>query len=186
MAVDRRVARTRRALEGALIELIVEQGFEATTVSQITERADVGRSTFYAHYADKEDLLQGAVETLRELLESAVAEAPERPGVHPALAFCLPMVEHAAEMQPLFRAMVGRHSGDLMLEFAHDVWCDFIRARWEDADELAVQAIAGAFGRTLHWWFQAAPEVSPAEVDRRFRALVEGGLGTRGFGQTGL
>ncbi|KAF0845629.1 TetR/AcrR family transcriptional regulator [Nocardia caishijiensis] len=54
---DRRVRRTRDALHRALIELMIERGYERVTVSDIIERADVGRSTFYAHYRDKDDLL---------------------------------------------------------------------------------------------------------------------------------
>jgi transposase-like protein len=58
---DRRVQRSKRALREALVQLMIEKGYEETTVADIAERADVGRSTFYTHYADKEDLLQGSL-----------------------------------------------------------------------------------------------------------------------------
>jgi AcrR family transcriptional regulator len=48
--MDRRAARTRRALHGALMSLILRKGYEAITVQDIIDEADVGRSTFYAHY----------------------------------------------------------------------------------------------------------------------------------------
>ncbi|WP_194828482.1 TetR/AcrR family transcriptional regulator [Nocardia sp. XZ_19_231] len=54
---DRRVRRTRDTLHKALIELMIERGYDKVTVSDIIARADVGRSTFYAHYRDKDDLL---------------------------------------------------------------------------------------------------------------------------------
>ena len=54
---DRRVARSRRALKEALTDLILERGYEAVTVQDVIDRADVGRSTFYAHFLDKDDLL---------------------------------------------------------------------------------------------------------------------------------
>ena len=54
--VDRRVRRTRRLLRDACIALILEKGYETITVEEITERADVGRTTFYMHYRDKEDV----------------------------------------------------------------------------------------------------------------------------------
>ncbi|WP_240999879.1 helix-turn-helix domain-containing protein, partial [Streptomyces sp. Tu 4128] len=56
MAEDRRTRRSRRALGAALVELVLERGFTALTVEDITERADVARATFYAHFRDKEDL----------------------------------------------------------------------------------------------------------------------------------
>ncbi|MGA2521581.1 MAG: helix-turn-helix domain-containing protein, partial [Acidimicrobiales bacterium] len=54
---DRRVRRTRRALRDAFVALVLERGYDRLTVEDITERADVARPTFYAHYAHKEDLL---------------------------------------------------------------------------------------------------------------------------------
>jgi hypothetical protein len=54
---DRRVLRTRAALRQALMELIREKGYEALTVEEITQHANLGRATFYLHYRDKDDLL---------------------------------------------------------------------------------------------------------------------------------
>jgi AcrR family transcriptional regulator len=52
---DRRVSKTRKALKEALTDLILEKGYEAVTVQDVIDRADVGRSTFYAHFIDKDD-----------------------------------------------------------------------------------------------------------------------------------
>src|SRR5918996_3826094 len=70
-AMDRRAARTRRALHGALMSLILRKGYEAITVQDIIDEADVGRSTFYAHYTGKEDLLRSGFQTLRAELTEA-------------------------------------------------------------------------------------------------------------------
>lgn len=64
--LDRRVVRTRRALQNALIQLILEQGYDNVTIEEITERADLGRTTFYLHFNDKEDLLMQAIDTICE------------------------------------------------------------------------------------------------------------------------
>lgn len=159
----------------ALIELIHERGFEAITVSEITARANVGRSTFYAHFADKEDLLQGSIGRLQEYLLGHVkaALADPAPDAHPALAFCLPMLEHADQNRTLFAAMVGQRSGYLLLDLFHDMWADLVRAGWPEADEVAVQAIVGAFGSTLSWWLDKAPELSSEQVRDRFRQVIE-------------
>jgi AcrR family transcriptional regulator len=60
--VDRRVQRTRALLRDALMSLIAEKGYRAITVQNIIDRANLGRSTFYAHYQDKEDLLLSGME----------------------------------------------------------------------------------------------------------------------------
>ncbi len=64
--VDRRVLRTRRALQDALIQLILEKGYDAVTIEEITDRADLGRTTFYLHFRDKEELFMQAIDTICE------------------------------------------------------------------------------------------------------------------------
>jgi AcrR family transcriptional regulator len=59
---DRRVRRTRSALIDAFLGLVVEKGYEKITVQDILDRADIGRSTLYAHYRDKEALLLACFE----------------------------------------------------------------------------------------------------------------------------
>jgi AcrR family transcriptional regulator len=63
---DRRVKRTRRALQKALISLILEDGYDSVTIEEITDRADLGRTTFYLHFKDKEELFMHAIDTICE------------------------------------------------------------------------------------------------------------------------
>jgi AcrR family transcriptional regulator len=60
---DRRIRRTRAALRQALIGLVLERGYDAVTIRDVVDRANVGRSTFYAHYPSKEDLLTAEART---------------------------------------------------------------------------------------------------------------------------
>src|SRR5512140_985577 len=74
--IDRRIQRTRLALRSALLELIKEKGFDSISVEEITERANVGRATFYLHYKDKEDLL---LEEFSEMANEKVQVLSEVP-----------------------------------------------------------------------------------------------------------
>lgn len=56
--IDRRIARSRTAIAAAFIELMLQNGYDALTVEAVTERANVGRSTFYMHFRSKEDVLR--------------------------------------------------------------------------------------------------------------------------------
>lgn len=71
---DRRVSRTRRQLRQALMELILERGYHAVTIEDITERADLGRTTFYLHFHDKEELLVESLEEIAEELKIQVEQ----------------------------------------------------------------------------------------------------------------
>jgi len=55
--LDRRVQRTRQLLRNALMQLVEEKGYDAVTIEEITERANLGRTTFYLHYQSKDELL---------------------------------------------------------------------------------------------------------------------------------
>src|SRR5829696_7836983 len=67
--LDRRVQKTRKLLQDALIELVAEKGYEAVTIQEILDKANVGRSAFYAHFQDKDQLLHTILDHLAELFE---------------------------------------------------------------------------------------------------------------------
>ncbi|MFF7329783.1 TetR/AcrR family transcriptional regulator [Streptomyces sp. NPDC090306] len=66
----------RMRLVVAAVDLFTEQGYDATTVTQIAERAGVTKSTFFRHFSDKRELLVAGQETLSRLLADGIAEAP--------------------------------------------------------------------------------------------------------------
>src|SRR3972149_751590 len=67
--LDRRVQKTRKLLQDALIELVAEKGYESVTIQEILDKANVGRSTFYSHFQDKDQLLHSILDRLDELFE---------------------------------------------------------------------------------------------------------------------
>jgi AcrR family transcriptional regulator len=75
--MDRRSLRTRRALLAAFIELVLERGYAAIGIADIVQLADIGRSTFYAHFRSKDELLIASMQWMFDILaESAIPEAP--------------------------------------------------------------------------------------------------------------
>ena len=79
---DRRSQRTRQALHDALFDLMAQKGYEAVSIKDIIERANVGRSTFYAHYANKDELLASQLD---RLVEMVVQHAPQELSPHAAI-----------------------------------------------------------------------------------------------------
>jgi AcrR family transcriptional regulator len=67
---------TTQRLVVAAVDLFTEQGYDATTVAQIAERAGVTKSTFFRHFSDKRELLVAGQETLSRLLAEGITEAP--------------------------------------------------------------------------------------------------------------
>lgn len=85
MAVDRRVDRTRSALERSFNELFLAEGYEKVTPARIAEAAEVGRSTFYEHFAGREDLLEKRLSLVLLPLAETMCSDGVPPGLEPVL-----------------------------------------------------------------------------------------------------
>jgi AcrR family transcriptional regulator len=113
MKNDRRVSRTRRSLREALMVVILEKGYDAVTIEDITSQADVGRTTFYLHYRDKEELLQESINEVVDDLFAQVSQKPlaewDQPGEvlgEKTLFPILLVFHHAAENANLYRVVL--------------------------------------------------------------------------------
>ena len=180
---DRRVRRTRQLLKEALLSLIHERGFEALSVQDIIDRANVGRATFYAHFDNKEDLLVSGLEDLRTFLKERQREALRQAtgAGEPAFLFSREVFAHADEHRRTFRAMVGKHSGALVQRLFHKMLMDLVRdevkavaPRGDRAmpTEAVTRFVAGGLFGLMMWWIDASPRLSVDDVDARFRLLA--------------
>ncbi|MBI5304723.1 MAG: TetR/AcrR family transcriptional regulator [Chloroflexi bacterium] len=186
--VDRRVQRTRHLLDDALMELILEKGYEAVTVQDILDRANLGRSTFYAHYRDKDELLFSGFERLRESLEARRTLTAPKKGVASAEVFdpSLAFFRHAGEQHRLYKAMVGKKSGEMVLQHLHKYLRGVIRehllANVVDEKRLAVpldilvEFGVSSFLALLVWWLEHKMPYSPDEMDAMFKRLTMPGF----------
>src|SRR5512142_1207002 len=73
-APDARIRRTRERLGAAVIALIQEKSIDEVSVQEVLDRAGVGRSTFYLHYRDKDDLLLSQLESFLEMVSTSLIE----------------------------------------------------------------------------------------------------------------
>jgi AcrR family transcriptional regulator len=96
----------RERLVVAAVDLFTEQGYDATTVAQIAERAGVTKSTFFRHFPDKRELLVAGQETMSRLLSDGIAEAP--PGASPLESVAAGLVRAATAMGPMNRELAPR------------------------------------------------------------------------------
>lgn len=181
--IDRRVARTRASLQDALIALIPERGYASITVEDICAKANIGRSTFYAHYPDKNALRAATIDAHLHSLIRPHEASPGEPRHERLFAFSLPMLEHAQAARALHAALFA-DGGDAM----HDEVRERIRrligeelsGRPVHANavpaEFIVHFVAGAFVSVLGWWLAEGQEISAAEADGMFQELARSGL----------
>jgi AcrR family transcriptional regulator len=188
--IDRRVARSREMLHQALLSLIIEKGYEEITVEEICERANVGRSTFYAHFTSKDDLKRRGLEHLRRQLveQQRRASGLADTKVH-GVAFTLTMFEHARDHIRLYRALVGSRGGAIALTTIRQTLCEIVRGelaeiRGKDPDapsrEFAVQYIVGAYMAVLTWWLDGGAKLPPQRINAMFQHLATRGIASLG------
>ncbi|WP_051132977.1 TetR/AcrR family transcriptional regulator [Nocardia paucivorans] len=176
-APDRRIRRTRDALHLALIESMLERGYERVTVSDIIARADIGRSTFYAHYRDKDDLL---VVSCTEFLRREIADSPDRSPLAPVRI----MIDLAGGYPDIYRALVGPKSSATALRGYRrsiaTVLEEHFTARLRiPADELAdtVTVLSWALIGVLGTIVDRTDPTPPAVAWRRFESFCRTGFG---------
>ena len=179
---DRRVRRTRGALRDALVDLIVERGWDGFSVQDLCDRADVGRSTFYLHFADKEEVLAGGFADVGKALRAQLARSGEaRP-----LAFSRGLLEHALEHLRVWRALVGRRAAHVVQGKMRALVVELVR---EDLAallpaghrrEAAVAFLAGALFELLIWSLEARPPTTAEEADALFHELAGPALAAAG------
>ncbi|MER5850736.1 TetR/AcrR family transcriptional regulator [Streptomyces sp. NPDC002012] len=181
-AGDRRVRRTHRALRAALVDLVLERGFHALSVEEITERADVARATFYAHYRDKEDLLLGIVRDLaedRERLLPAVEQAQTQGFTGLPVLY---IFRHAEQERRVYQVILrGEGDGRALREFSAII-CERVETVFrERAAQLGVtpripfdviaRAWTGELIGVLTWWVENDTGYSAAEITGHLRDL---------------
>jgi AcrR family transcriptional regulator len=180
---DRRVSKTRKALKEALTDLILEEGYEGVTVQDVIDRADVGRSTFYAHFVDKDDLLMAILADLDVPAPDASSWNPH----DPAFGWTLELFRHFGSGKRLFKAVASSQSGALarrettqrLERLAHAELSRLKAGRKLDSFKLetVVRFLVGTFIGFMDWWMREENEHLPAEqVDHAFRSLVLPGV----------
>ncbi|MBL9188350.1 MAG: TetR/AcrR family transcriptional regulator [Opitutaceae bacterium] len=189
---DRRIARTQQSLHRSLNTLILEKGYEATTIKDIVSNANVGRSTFYAHHGSKEGLLLSGLEHLRAALlaQRSGASAAPRGQDMPMLGFSRTFFEHVHEYRDVLQALLQNEGGPIVTRKIKRLLADVVRhdlrrakpeGRTDEVPrEALIQFTVDTFFSILLWWFERSPKLSPVEVDAIFRRLALPALAAAG------
>ncbi|MDQ0194726.1 TetR/AcrR family transcriptional regulator [Paenibacillus wynnii] len=186
-SVDRRVQKTRALLHEALLDLIVEKGYEAITVQDIIERANIGRSTFYFHFEDKEKLLRGCIDQLFHFLQiSPKSSSEEKLNGNIHFQFSLAMLQHVQSHRLIYTAVVGKQSGVVVLYHMKKMLKTVIS---EEIDQLyerdllkklptgvLTAHILGSFWTMLNWWMEQKTPYSAIQMDQMFHEIALSGV----------
>ena len=160
--------------------LLLEIPYDDITVQQVLDRADVGRSTFYTHFQDKDELLMSGTDDLRVMLTAAQQRGRSSRAPENAVAFSRAMFEHAYGYRPVYHALVSTRVWPHVRQRIQNILADLIRRECGDAKkskanvpiELFVHYVATTFMTVLTWWIDRRNSMTAEEIDRVFRSLV--------------
>lgn len=182
--LDARVKRTRAQLGNAFLDLIVEKPINDVTVQDVLDRSGVGRSTFYFHYRDKDDLLLSQLEMFCEMMSSALSVRKDKSQrVMPVAE----LFEHIGNQNKLYRVLSD--SGHLkdFFELAEGCFARGIERRLAESGRLKhlpqreiaarAAALSGSLLSLLRWWLDRGEKETPQQMDKLFHQQVWMGLG---------
>ena len=185
--IDRRVERTRKLIQEALVSLILEKRYDKITVQEIIDKANVGRSTFYAHFQDKEDLLASNFANYTAQWNEPQDEPEHAPGNEsPHILHSLEFFLHANEAYEFHQAMFEGGGAEVMIETGRqhmmaDVQNHLMQMLGED-EKLAIPLpvitnfLAGGLLSVMVWWLKEKRPYPPEKINEMFQQLAMQGV----------
>jgi len=180
---DQRIRRTHERLGSALVDLIQEKPIDDVTVQEVLDRASVGRSTFYLHFRDKNDLLLSQLEKFLEMMSTALSiRKEESHRVVPVSE----LFAHIGNQKKLYRALADSGRLNDFFDLAQGYFSRGIEQRVRESKrlpklpqrELAARAfaLAGSLLSLLRWWLDRGAKEPPGYMDDLFHRMVWNGL----------
>ena len=180
---DERIRRTHERLGKALVHLIQEKPLDEVTVQEVLDRSSVGRSTFYLHFRNKDDLLLSQLEEFLETMSTALSVRKE---VSHRVAPVAELFVHIGDQQKLYRALADSGRLNDFFDLAQGYFARGIEQRLTESKrlpnllqrELAIRAFAltGCLLSLLRWWLDRGAKEPPSDMDGLFHRIVWNGL----------
>lgn len=183
MKTDRRVDKTRKALRKAISELIEEKPYEDISVTELVERANIARSSFYAHFRDKDDLLLSGFQEIGVTSADDIFIEPDGDGSYPNFAIVL--FRGAEEWKSMARAFLNLDSATVASHHMRNMLViqtrDWLKKHKDNSlSDLEMEAIvhylASALLGLLTWWVRNDFPFSADLMSDRFNQLAVAGL----------
>ena len=176
---DARIRRTRMELGTAFLNLILEKPVREVTVQHVLDRSGVGRSTFYLHYRDIDDLLLSQLEMFCEAMSTSLSNQNDKSH---RVAPVAELFAHIGNQNKLYRVLSD--SGHLkdFYELAEGHFARGIERRLIESGRLSnlpprqlaarATALSGSMLALLRWWLDRGEKETPLEMDKLFHQLV--------------
>lgn len=184
--MDRRQQKTRAAIFAAFTTLLEDRSYNKITVQEIIDTANVGRTTFYAHFETKDDLLKALCEELFGHIIDCAKDCSHTHGLYtngnePESVFCH-LLQHLQENDNNILVLLSCESSDIFLRYFKDSLNQLIQTqfitqnRHNNTDvptDFLINHISSSFVEMVLWWLKGRMKQTPETLDQYFRAVIE-------------
>lgn len=184
--MDRRQQKTRAAIFSAFTTLLSKRSYGKITVQEIIDEANIGRTTFYAHFETKDDLLKALCEELfghiiRSALDCTHTHGLYSNGDAPESVFCH-LLQHLQENDNNILGLLSCESSEIFLRYFKNSLNELIQTQFVNQNrsnnttipqDFLINHISGSFVEMVLWWIKGRMKQTPEQLDRYFRAVIE-------------
>lgn len=183
--MDRRIQKTKAAVFAAFETLLLQKSYDKITIQELIDKANIGRSTFYAHFETKDDLLRGMCGDLFDHIFSTQLKAEEThdfSGAHGKTKSRLThILYHLKDEEQRLNRIFSCESSELFWQYFRGPFAELVDAyicpvpRRKNPDlpqDFLVNHISSSFIETVKWWFKNGLKESPEVLEHYFEAAV--------------
>ena len=184
--MDRRQQKTRAAIFKAFGDLLEKKSYSRITVQEIIDAANIGRTTFYAHFEAKDNLLEALCRELFGHIIDSMADYTHTYGLYsegpaPRSVFCH-LLQHLQKNDGNILGLLSGENSELFMRYFKDNLDELIRMQFAGRNRpgktdvpqaFLLNHISGSFVEMVLWWIRGKRKETPEELDRYFRAVIE-------------
>lgn len=175
---DRRVQRTRQLLRAALMELIDEKGYDAVTIRDITERANLGRTTFYLHYDNKDELFLDHHEGFSGMMMINIVDREQLLSDEPQAGY-VDFLQQLQDHREMYHAILAAKDADILMKGVSAQLqrnlVKSLKAIFSSPPSMPIDIVTryvvSAQLSLIHWWMTQHHSYSAYEICRMLQQL---------------
>lgn len=179
--MDRRQKKTRQAIFSAFGTLLEKKSYNHITVQEIIDEANIGRSTFYAHFETKDELLRAmCTDIFHHVFSEKLTHeknhdfSSDNYGIEKKITH---MLYHLQENQKNLKGILSCESGNLFMQYfkqyLSSMFKDYLRPVPSLPQEYLLDHVVCGFAETVHWWITDHPHYTPEEISSFFLAALD-------------
>ncbi|WP_138268490.1 TetR/AcrR family transcriptional regulator [Anaerofustis stercorihominis] len=184
--MDRRQQKTQKAIFQAFSTLIGKKSYNHITVQEIIDTANIGRSTFYAHFETKDELLNAVCKELFEHIINSAVNTSHTHGLYsnekaPKSVFCH-LLQHLQKNDNNILELLSCESNEIFLRYFKNSLNKLIKTQFINQNlklnpnipqDFIINHISSSFVEMVLWWTKGNKKHTPKQLDYYFRCVIE-------------